>query len=121
MCVGTPCSWWPAAARSGPTIPFPRGETEVECVGGEGLKGLRLLLPGSRGCGGDTKGLAGVTKGMVVCRSRITRTMIQIGIPTVTVNHVVTTLVTSARTGTLVHGVERGRQVLLLDLIETMH
>lgn len=49
------------------------------------------------------------------------RAMIQIGIPTVTVNHVVTTLVTSARTGTLVHGVERGRQVLLLDLIETMH
>lgn len=84
-----------------------------------------MLVPGSRGCGGDTKGLAGVTKGMVVVVVVIVVMMsastIQIGIPTVTVNHVVTTLVTSARTGTLVHGMERGRQVLLLYLIETMH
>lgn len=77
------------------------GETEAEWGGGGGEKGLAgmvgvLIVSGGGRCWGDTKGLAGVTKGMVVSTKRT----------------VVSALVSGAGTRTHRHG---NPAVFLLD------
>lgn len=106
-----------AAASSGPTAATGSvcdiGETEAEWGGGGGEKGLAgmlgVLVMESGGCGGrcwgDTKGLAGVTKGMTVAA-------VDGGGPTPGApKHIVAALVASAGTRTHRHR----EAVFLLD------
>lgn len=70
---------------------------------------------GSRGCGGDTKGLAGVTKGMVVRRPRMGRSPTGVRAPRVGIHESVGTFVSSAGTGTVVE--RRDKVFFLFDRV----